>query len=108
MTAWLSDYWYVLTAIGGGLILLAAHTYARRHPDTQFASHWERLKYTAFACAPIGGVLILLNAGLELWAPDYSIGPYFFSPWFMLLLFAACWMAAPSLRRLFPLERGSH
>jgi hypothetical protein len=108
MTAWLADHWYIVTGIGGSLLLLAAHLYARRHPDTEFASQWERLKYAAFACAPIAGVLILLNAAVEVWAPDYSVGNYFFSPYFTLFLFAACWIAAPALKRLFPLERGAH
>ena len=102
MTAWLSQYWYVLTGIGGALALFALHMYALRNPDSQFASQWERAKYAAVACAPIGGLLMLASVALEVFAPQYSIFDLFFSPYFGLALFVVCWFAAPILKRWFP------
>jgi len=106
MTTWLSEYWYVVTGIGGALLVLALNYRARRNADTEFASHWERLKYSAFACAPIGGALILLDAALTVGDPRYSIDQWFFSPYFGIALYAFCWLIAPYLKQRFPLERG--
>ena len=107
MTKWLSESWYIFTGIGGALLILTLHLYAARHPDTQLASQWQRLRYAAYACVPVFGALLLTDAALSLWAPDYAFHHYFFSPYFLPGIFIACWLAAPYFKRLFPLDLGS-
>ena len=106
MTKWLSENWYIFTGIGGALLVLALHLYATRHPGTQLALQWQRLRYAAYACGPVFGVLILADAALSLWAPDYTYHHYFFSPYFFPAIFIACWLAAPHFKRLAPLDLG--
>lgn len=105
MTAWLAEYWYVIWGISGTVLILALNVYARRHPETAFASHWDRLKYAAYACAPIGGMSILVAALLLAFAPSLSYFDALFSPYYMAGLYLFCWIIAPSLKRIFPLER---
>jgi hypothetical protein len=52
------------------------------------------------------GVLVLTDAALSLWAPGYVFHHYFFSPYFFPAIFIACWLAAPYLKRLVPLDLG--
>jgi hypothetical protein len=105
MTSWLSEYWYVVWGFTGAAIVLGLNLYARRHPETVFASHWDRLKYAAYACAPIGGILILVAAALLVFAPSLSYFDALFSPYYAIGLYAFCWLIAPSLKRIIPLER---
>ena len=107
MTKWLSESWYIFTGIGGALLVLALHLYAARHPHTRIASQWQRLGYAAYACAPVFGVLVLTDAALSLWAPDYTFHHYFLSPYFFPAIYIACWLAAPYFKRRVPLDLGS-
>ena len=104
MNSWLIDNWYIFSGIGGAILILWLHTYARRHPESQFASHWERLRYAVIACAVFGAISILLNGilqgflGVELFtmaAMPYVSGGFFIIAWF----------AAPHLRRMLPASR---
>lgn len=104
MTKWLSEYWYILTGVAGALLILAPHLYATRHPNSQVALQWKRLRYAAYACGPAFGVLVLTDAALSLWAPSYTFHHYFFSPYFFPAIFIACWLAAPYFKRLVPLD----
>src|SRR4029078_7549208 len=61
----LVENWYVFWGIGATIVILRLHVYARRHPEMQFASHWERLRYAAIACAVFGGIAIVLNGMLQ-------------------------------------------
>lgn len=104
MNSWLVENWYVFWGIGGTILVLWLHAYARRHPEGQFASHWERLRYAVIACAVFGAISILLNGllqgflGVELFTidamPDVSVA-----------LFVIAWFAAPYLRRVLPSSR---
>ena len=105
MTAWLAENWYVVWGFTGAAIVLGLNLYAHRHPETPFASHWDRLKYAAYACAPIGGILILVAAALLVFAPSLSYFDALFSPYYAIGLYIFCWLVAPSLKRIIPLER---
>ncbi len=107
MTKWISENWYIFTGIGGALLILALHLYTVRHPKTQLALQWQRLRYAAYACVPVFGVLVLTDAALSLWAPGYAFHHYFFSPYFFPTIFIACWLAAPYLTRAVALDLGS-
>ena len=105
MNPWLVEHWYVFWGIGGTLLILWLHAYARGHPESQFASHWERLRYAAVACAVFGAISILLSGilqgffGLTLFTLDTM-------PYVSVALFVIAWFAAPLLRRVLPSSRG--
>jgi hypothetical protein len=102
---WRVENWYVFWGIGATIAILWLHTYARRHPETQFASHWERLHYAVVACVVFGAISIVLNGmllgffGIELFAINAM-------PWVSATLFVIAWFAAPYLRRFLPRKRG--
>jgi hypothetical protein len=103
--AWLSENWYILWGVGSGLLVLWLHTYARRHPETQFASHWERLQYAAVASAVFGGISILLNFMLQGFL-GFELFPTTATPYVAAALSIIAWFAAPHLRRFLPRSRG--
>ncbi len=70
-----------------------------RPKDRSFTSPWDRLKYAAYACAPIGGSLILLVAVAQVAFPERISIAMLFSPIFTVGLFAFCWFVAPRLSR---------
>jgi hypothetical protein len=104
MKSWISENWYIFWGVGGAILIGWLHFYARGHPDSQFASHWERLRYAGVACVVLGAIAILLNGmlqgflGVELFAFDAT-------PYVVAVLFAVSWFAAPHLRRLLPIKR---
>jgi uncharacterized membrane-anchored protein len=97
---WLSDHWYFLTGIGGGLLVLTLYVYARRHPESVATSLWQRLYYTAASSAVVGSICMLITAMLF---PN-RIGVVL-SPIAPFVLFALMWIAAPYIRQWLPLER---
>ena len=97
MTTWLTEYWYVFTGLGGGLLLLVLYVYARRHPQSLAMSLWQRLFYTAVASAVASGILALLTA---VFFP--SAISVLQSPIFPFALLAVMWLAAPYIRRWIP------
>ena len=107
MTAWFAEYWYVVCGITGAAMVLASNFYAGRYPETAFASHWDRLKYAAYACALFVGVSILVAALLLMFAPSLSLFDVSGSLYFIIGLYAFCWLIAPNLRRIAPLERAA-
>lgn len=104
MKSWLVENWYVLWGIGVTALILWLHAYSRRYPEGQFASHWERLRYAAVACAVFGAISILLNGILQ-----GFLGVEFFTidsvPYTSAALFVIAWFAAPHLRRILPSSR---
>lgn len=102
---WIAENWHVFWGIGGAILILGLHSYARRHPETEFASHWERLHYTAMAGAVFSVISMLLNGilqgffGIHLFTIDAT-------PYVSAGLFVVAWFAAPCLRRVLRSGRG--
>ena len=105
MTNWITTNWYVLWGVCGGVLVVWLHFYARRHPDTRFASHWERLRYAAYAAAPAVGAAIILNGVVE-GTTGQSLFTFESTPYVFCVLFVLGWLIAPQLKRLLPVDRG--
>ena len=98
--AWLSENWYVLTGLGGGLFVLTFYLYARRHPDGVVMVLWKRAYYTVTATAVFGAVALLIAAVFFPTSVSLVLSPV--APF---LLMAVMWFVAPYLQRWIPLER---
>jgi hypothetical protein len=107
MTTWLSEYWYDLTGLGGGLLILAFYIYARRDPEGAAMSLWRRLKYTVASGIAISMILMLTSAIVSIFVPELNPIPFFFSQrvyWLLIPLYIAAWFAAPYLSRRYPIS----
>jgi len=100
MTQWLSENWHVVYSLCVGVLILAFYVYARLHPGTRASALWQRLLYTAMS---LGVSLAILTLVTALVFPTAISQLY--SPYSIALLFVLLWLAAPHLRRIFPLQR---
>jgi len=104
---WLHEYWHIVWGMIAGVLYLAYRKRADKHLENKFGSHWKRIKYSVVAAIPIGAILMLCNIGLEIFAPEYSLFDYFFSPYFLIFLFILSWLLAPYMSKYFTINNRS-